>query len=229
MSDYGDDDMNICNSKKMGEYDMLRCVREKGHDGEHNYAVDDIPAAAGNPSGANTEPSSGAEFSPCRKYRYALYRFWGGKWSEYAMFVGLNPSTADETLDDPTIRRCISFAKDWGYGGLYMTNLFAYRATQPEDMKRADDPVGPDNDYWLRKIAGQASVVVAAWGTHGTYGGRHSAVRAMLPNLHCLRLTKDGHPSHPLYLPKKLRPLAWTSVKVEGTERNRTLTEGAWN
>jgi hypothetical protein len=151
-----------------------------------------------------------ADFSPCRRYRYALWRTWGGI-TGYAMFVGLNPSTADETEDDPTIRRCIAFAKEWGYGGLCMTNLFAYRATQPTDMMNADDPVGPDNDDWLRDAGGGASVVVAAWGVNGTFSGRNTAVRKTLPRLHYLRLTKAGHPGHPLYLPKTLRPVPWVN------------------
>lgn len=128
------------------------------------------------------------------------------------MFIGLNPSTADEVNDDPTIKRCIAFAQAWGYEGLCMTNLFAFRATYPKDMMKADDPVGPDNDQTLRDLSEGAGVVVAAWGVDGTYGGRHNAVRAMLPNLHYLRLTKDGHPGHPLYLPKILVPIPWTKA-----------------
>lgn len=148
---------------------------------------------------------SSADFSDCRTYRYALWRTWGGV-NGYCMFVGLNPSTADETLDDPTIRRCIKFAKDWGYSGLCMTNIFAYRATDPKVMKSVADPIGPDNDDWLRDSASQAAVVIAAWGTHGKHMGRADAVKRLLPNLSYLRLTKDGHPSHPLYLPGNLRP-----------------------
>ena len=80
-----------------------------------------------------------ATFSECRKYRYTLWRRWDGLFaSGYAMFIGLNPSTADETNDDPTIRRCIGYARDWGYGGLCMTNLFAFRATLPKNMKAVD-------------------------------------------------------------------------------------------
>jgi hypothetical protein len=153
---------------------------------------------------------NGALLSPCRTYRYDLWRTWIGG-AGYAMFVGLNPSTADETEDDPTIRRCIVFAKDWGYAGLCMTNLFAYRATNPADMMCASDPVGPRNDEILHERAAGAGVVVAAWGVHGTFGGRHNAVRRMLPKLHYLRLTKDGHPGHPLYLPKTLAPVSWGS------------------
>jgi hypothetical protein len=125
------------------------------------------------------------------------------------MFVGLNPSTADEIKDDPTIRRCINFAKEWGYGGVCVTNLFAFRATKPIDMMKADNPVGVENDIWLYRIANNASIIVAAWGVHGTFSGRHIAVREMLPNLHYLRLTKNGYPGHPLYLPKTLTPIKW--------------------
>jgi hypothetical protein len=150
-----------------------------------------------------------ATLSPCRAYRYSLWRRWGR--GPYAMFIGLNPSTADETNDDPTIRRCISFARAWGYEALCMTNLFAYRATQPADMKKAADPVGWDNDHVLRQLADQAGVVVAAWGAHGTHKGRDQSVRLLVPGLHYLRLTKDGHPGHPLYLPASLRPVAWVN------------------
>ena len=85
---------------------------------------------------------SGAIFSECKKYRYLLWRKWGkSPHSKYVMFVGLNPSTADESIDDPTIRRCICFAKDWGYDGLFMANLFAYRATYPVDMFKFAEPI----------------------------------------------------------------------------------------
>lgn len=90
-----------------------------------------------------------------------------------------------------------------------MANLFAFRATDPKDMKRAADPVGPENDHTLRGLAEAAGVVVAAWGAHGTHAGRGAVVRKMLPRLHYLRLTKDGHPGHPLYLPGDLTPIAW--------------------
>lgn len=159
---------------------------------------------------------SSAQFSPCRRYRYSLWRTWHGLLPNakgYAMFVGLNPSTADETNDDPTIRRCIAFAQSWGYEGLCVTNLFAFRATRPDDMKAADDPVGPENDKTLCDLAKSAGVVVAAWGVHGTHAGRADEIRAMLPRLHYLRLTRDGHPGHPLYLPKSLTPIPWVTSK----------------
>jgi hypothetical protein len=143
-------------------------------------------------------------------YRYELWRSWMGG-NGYAMFIGLNPSTADETEDDPTIRRCAAFAKAWGYSSLCMANLFAFRATQPEAMKVVLDPVGPDNDDHLQRCAEKAGVVVAAWGTHGVHRGRNAQVRKMLPVLHALRLTKDGHPGHPLYLPKTLEPVIWAT------------------
>jgi hypothetical protein len=148
-----------------------------------------------------------ATLSACRTYRYALWRRWGR--GDYAMFIGLNPSTADETNDDPTIRRCIGFTRSWGYEALCMVNLFAYRATDPADMRMAAEPIGPDNDQTIVSLARKAGVVVAAWGTHGTYMGRDRAVRLMVPELHYLRLTKGGHPGHPLYLPASLEPQRW--------------------
>jgi len=125
------------------------------------------------------------------------------------MFIGLNPSTADETTDDPTIRRCVGFARAWGYDALCMVNLFAYRATNPADMEKDVEPIGTYNDYTLKKLASGAGIVIAAWGAHGTHLGRDAQVRALLPTLHYLRLTKDGHPGHPLYLPSNLRPIPW--------------------
>lgn len=145
--------------------------------------------------------------SPCRTYRYTLWRDFGGLAGEgYAMFIGLNPSTADEVNNDRTIKRCMSFAKSWGYGALCMTNLFAFRATRPVDMIAAADPVGPDNDVHLIDLARGAGIVVAAWGANGTHLERDLAVRALVPNLHFLRKTKDGHPGHPLYLSASLVP-----------------------
>lgn len=154
---------------------------------------------------------SSAVFSPCRKYRYELWRHWQQPEPSYVMFIGLNPSTADETTDDPTIRRCIQFAKDWGYASLCMTNLFAYRATQPKDMKAVDDPVGPENDSTLKRLAEGAGIIVAAWGTHGTHRNRDYDVKKSMAHLSYLRLTKDGHPSHPLYLPASLVPQPWSA------------------
>lgn len=168
-----------------------------------------IAAVTGNRSVAEVPPVSAntATFSPCRKYRYSLWRRWGDPAAGYALFVGLNPSTADEEKDDPTIRRCVSFAKAWGYSGLCMTNLFAFRATDPDDMKAAPEPIGADTDKVLLNLAKNAGVVVAAWGVNGTFQGRDAEVLTLLPAMSCLRLTKDGHPGHPLYLPQSLKPI----------------------
>jgi hypothetical protein len=125
------------------------------------------------------------------------------------MFIGLNPSTADETKDDPTIRRCVQFAKDWGYEAVCMTNLFAFRATDPKAMLAEPDPVGQDNDRWLLECASGAEIVVAAWGANGGHMGRGDAVRGMFEGLQKLRLTKGGFPQHPLYLPASLCPTEW--------------------
>ena len=150
----------------------------------------------------------GAEFSGCRRYRYALWRRWGD--GPYAMFIGLNPSTADETTDDPTIRRCIRFARDWGFDALCMANLFAIRATDPKVMMASDEPVGPDNDVWLRRLSADAGIVIAAWGAYGSHQGRDLIVLGMLPELHHLGLTKLGRPRHPLYLRADSKPARLT-------------------
>lgn len=155
----------------------------------------------------NNPPVRATTFSQSRTWRYALWRQWGAPDGPYAMFIGLNPSTADETLDDPTVRRCIRYAKEFGYDALCMTNLFAYRATYPRDMKAFINPVGPLNDEYLKNAAAHAGLVVAAWGTHGTFLERGEKVRRMIPNLHCLKVTKGGHPAHPLYLKADLRPV----------------------
>lgn len=151
-----------------------------------------------------------ADFSPDRVYRYTLWRRWGGEANKtYVQFIGLNPSTADETQDDPTVRRCIAFAQKWGYGGMCMTNLFAFRATDPNVMKKADDPIGAENDNWLTWIAHGAGKTIACWGVHGTHNNRASAIKLMLPELYCLGLTKEGQPRHPLYLKKETDPMPY--------------------
>lgn len=129
------------------------------------------------------------------------------------MFVGLNPSTADAEQDDPTIRRCIGFAKEWGYGELLMGNLFAFRATNPAIMAAADDPIGPDNDMWLNELAEEASLVIAAWGAHPIAASRAQQVVETLDDVKCLGVTKGGHPRHPLYLPKTATPIDFKEPK----------------
>ncbi len=147
----------------------------------------------------------GANFSPDRRYRYGLYRVWD-KTKPQAMFIGLNPSTAEEEVNDPTVRRCIRFAMDLGYGGLIMSNAFAFRATSPEILKSVPDPVGQENDAWLQRLSQQATIVIAAWGNHGAYRQRGQQIRKLLPKLYCFGKTGAGEPKHALYLPASLRP-----------------------
>jgi hypothetical protein len=156
-----------------------------------------------------------AVMSVCGKYRYVLTRQ-VGPGIRTAAFIMLNPSTADSTQDDPTIRRCIGFSKLWGCGKLIVMNLFAVRATRPFDMKRAADPVGPDNREWFQKMLADRGdgPVVCGWGVHGSHREQDVAVLDWLANLGIepvsLGMTKDGHPKHPLYVPYdvELHPLA---------------------
>lgn len=143
-------------------------------------------------------PAGSAAFSGCGTWRYSLRR--GA--APYVMFIGLNPSTADETLDDNTIRRCRGFARDWGYNGILMGNLFAYRSTDPKGLMVSDDPIGPANDEYLESLAAEAGLVVAAWGAYKLASPRARAVLPRLGEVFCLGCTKDGHPKHPLYLAK---------------------------
>ena len=142
---------------------------------------------------------TGAVFSDCRTWRYVLWRVWDDDKPEWN-FIGLNPSTADETKDDPTIRRCITFAKREGAGGIYMTNIFAFRATDPKTMKDARDPVGPENEKYLSGTNKLSSKSIACWGAHGGYQNQGSMIRGLLYDLWCFGLTKQGYPKHPLYL-----------------------------
>lgn len=148
-----------------------------------------------------------AEFDPSGRYRYSLTRRWAHE-GPRAAFVLLNPSTADAARDDPTIRRCISFARSWGYGELEVVNLFAYRATRPRDLLQAPHPVGPDNDAFLLRAVNAAALVLLAWGVHGAHRGRDARVLELMKGKdpRCLGETRDGHPRHVLYLPKHLEP-----------------------
>lgn len=125
-------------------------------------------------------------------------------------FIGLNPSTADEMVNDPTITRLVNYTRSWGFGGLVMLNLFAFRATKPRDLKKAADPVGPENDLYIHENIQDMAMVVGAWGNGGSWRDRGREVMAMIKNngidLHCLRVTKAGQPEHPLYLPQMLGP-----------------------
>jgi len=149
-----------------------------------------------------------ATISECGLYRYDLTRRWADGGTTCA-FVGLNPSTADAELDDPTIIRCIGFARDWGHSQLVMLNAYAYRATKPKDMRKAADPIGPlnDNDYLLPWF-NSCKVVIAAWGAN-IDSDRQKHLIKLFQWMSVLRLTKGGNPGHPLYLPKTLKPVEW--------------------
>jgi hypothetical protein len=151
--------------------------------------------------------SSGAAFSEDGVYRYGLWRGWDPSLPMCA-WIGLNPSTADATTDDPTIRRCIAFSKRWGYGKMHMLNLFAYRATFPRDMMAVAfvDPVGPENDRTIAGMTGLVKLVVVAWGVHGTHMRRDLHVLSMLSDeVMCLGFTKNHQPRHPLYVDGKTK------------------------
>ena len=153
-----------------------------------------------------------AEFSECRRYRYTLTRRWAP--NPMVQFVCLNPSTATELIDDPTVRRVKRFAADWGYGGVVMTNLFAWRSTDPAALKVVPEPVGERgifitvgglefdnrNDFWLYTMSRKCALTVAAWGTHGALLYRGAKVKQMLCGMKCLALTAGGFPKHPLYV-----------------------------
>ena len=148
--------------------------------------------------------NSNAVFSEDYAYRYVLWRIWDES-KPKINFIGLNPSTADEIKDDATMRRCKRFAIEWGYGGFYMTNLFAFKATYPEDLKRAKDPVGRDNLKWILDIKNLCDVSVFVWGVNGNYLNQDKVVLDLISDGFCIDISKDGYPKHPLYLKANLR------------------------
>lgn len=155
--------------------------------------------------------TAAAVISPCGLYRYTLSRIWDDASPARVTFVMLNPSTADGTQDDPTIRRCVGFARSWGFGGVDVVNLFAFRATSPIDLFRTADPVGPDNDAHLRRLTGDGRTVVAAWGKQGAMASeRAEQVRHLLHHAgvepYAIAFTRCGTPRHPLYLRGDLSP-----------------------
>ena len=149
--------------------------------------------------------NKGAILSEDKRYRYQLWRIWDDKLPKIAV-VGLNPSTADDTIDDPTIIRCIYFTKSWGYGGFYMVNLFAFRATNPNVLYQHLDPVGTDNDKHLIEIFSRVDKVICAWGNRGTINSRNKEVLKLIAIPYCIQRNSNGEPSHPLYLKKTLVP-----------------------
>lgn len=156
-------------------------------------------------------PSS-AVYSDCERYRYSLTRVWNPQGAR-VMFVMLNPSTATEIRNDPTVERCERRARALGFGAFRVTNIFAWRATDPRELRAAADPVGPDNDAAILKGADWADRIIAAWGSHGAHLGRGERVEAMLraagARLFHLGLTKAGHPRHPLYVSYREQPAPW--------------------
>jgi hypothetical protein len=162
----------------------------------------------------DSEIIKGAVFSRCRRYRYSLHRTWDAGDDRYVNFIGLNPSTADEDLDDPTIKKCMKFALSWGYGGIVMTNIFAWRDTSPAEMKKAVEPIGEVNDRCLISIARDASLVIAAWSQHGSFKNRSQDVRKLLNNfpLHILKMGAS-EPWHPLYLKDSTQPIIWQPAR----------------
>ncbi|WP_434577625.1 DUF1643 domain-containing protein [Pseudomonas sp. Z1-6] len=157
-----------------------------------------------------------AIISECGTYRYQLTRP-GDMHADKgtALFLMLNPSTADATLDDPTIRRCRAFASTWGCNGITVANLYALRATNPADLWKAFDPVGPENDWYLRHLAREHTDVVCAWGANAQPERAEIVTRLLLgagARLWCLGTTKDGHPRHPLYVRGDHPLVRWPEV-----------------
>ncbi|RJR46046.1 MAG: DUF1643 domain-containing protein [Desulfobacteraceae bacterium] len=167
-----------------------------------------------------SEMESGAIFSEDRDYRYVLWRKWDSGFlfgekdrGKVVAFHGLNPSTADERKNDPTVTRWIGYAKAWGFTAMFVVNLFGLRSTFPEGLYQAlehgKDPVGPENDRWIREISEKVALNVACWGVHGGFMDRGKAVREMVPGFHVLGLTREGFPKHPLRQRKDLKPVEW--------------------
>lgn len=142
-----------------------------------------------------------AELSDDKLYRYVLTRTWREQ-PGFLLWIMLNPSTADALKDDATIRKCMGFARRWGYGSIRVVNLYAFRATYPADLERTPDPVGPDNDEWIRSTAGKATGIIAGWGGSGPWPGvkrRAIEVAGLLPHVEvaCIGRTREGFPRHP--------------------------------
>lgn len=157
------------------------------------------------------DAESAALYSPDLAYRYALTRRWSP--GPQVLFVMLNPSTATEVANDPTIERCERRARSWGMGALAVANLFAWRCTRPEELRRVPDPVGAGNDAVLLDLARGSDLILCAWGGHGALLGRDALVTQALRGaglaLHHLGQTQAGAPRHPLYLPYAAQPQPW--------------------
>lgn len=157
------------------------------------------------------DAASEADYSDCMAYRYALTRVWGT--GAKALFVMLNPSTATEVQNDPTVERCERRARTLGLGAFRVVNIFAFRATDPLAMRATADPVGPQNDAAILAGVDWADQIICGWGGHGAHLGRGERVEEMLrraaqPLFH-LGLTKGGQPKHPLYIGYQVQPQLW--------------------
>lgn len=151
-----------------------------------------------------------AVISECGLYRYELRRTWDAD-KALVLFICLNPSTANHEVEDNTSRVCINYAKRWGYGGLVIANLFAYRSRDPANLYKVSDPIGPENDDYLKRLSGEALETVCAWSDDGGYMGRDLEVLPLLHSPKCLTILKSGRPGHPLYKSKELKPVAFTA------------------
>lgn len=151
-----------------------------------------------------TNPPWGALFSPCRRYRYRLWRQWDPA-RPYLLWILLNPSTADEITNDPTVERCMRRAVAWNFGGVQVCNIFAWRSTDPKALRLAPDPVGrPENDQAILAAAKGAGSVICGWGNHGSLHRRSEEVVDLLKlegiKAGCLGVTRQWEPRHPLYV-----------------------------
>lgn len=133
-------------------------------------------------------------------YRYLLWRAWNPKLPRL-LWILLNPSIADECVDDPTLRRILGFSQSFGFGGIEVVNLFALRSSDPRVLTMMVDPVGPENDSYIRESVGRTEKIVAAWGSFGRLYRRDHRILAQIDRpIYCLGITRDGDPRHPLYL-----------------------------
>jgi len=154
-----------------------------------------------------TKMQKSAIISDCKKYRYELRRTWDPI-KPRVLFICLNPSTADCELEDNTSRVCINYAKRWGYGGLVIANLFAFRSTDNSKLYLVNDPVGSENDKHIKRLSDEAVETICAWGNEGGYKDRDVKVLSYLKNPKCLVKLKSGRPGHPLYKSKNLKTIS---------------------
>lgn len=154
---------------------------------------------------------TGAEFDVTGRYRYRLWRSWDEEATRVG-FVMLNPSRADGVVNDPTIRRCLGFARSWGFGGLEVVNLFAYCTAHPKELCQVADPIGRENDRYLAQLAERVDQIVLAWGNDGCLQSRDRTVRVLWGDrtpIYCLGMTKLGQPQHPLYIRRDVLLKPW--------------------